>query len=58
MDFITTRDAGQILGCSAEMVARLLRQKRIEGQLITRRQWIVNKESVLKYKETKVKKTA
>jgi len=50
MELITTREAGKILGCSAVWVRELLNRKVIAGQQITPRQWIVNKESVLNYR--------
>lgn len=51
MEIITTREAGKILGCSAAWVRELLHRKEIAGQQITPRQWIVNKESVLNYRD-------
>lgn len=50
MEIITTREAGKILGCSAAWVRELLHRKEITGQQITPRQWVVDKASVLNFR--------
>lgn len=45
-EYISTTQAGELLGITRQHVVRLLRAGELEGQLITARSWIVSRASV------------
>ena len=57
-DFLTTKEAAQLLGCSDGWVRQLIIAKRLTAQRLHNRQLMVDKQSVIEFKAKRQVKNA